>query len=337
MKTTNKPILHNGYQVNGSEVMARIYAKNHTEIYRLKNNQFLYLFDTHIAKSNIPKYNIFELQLFQKIYFAFTSKQDFTANIDILIDDLGKTRGFDNVAGMESLKETLRQDIITPLTQKHKYEKFKITIPNGILLYGPPGCGKTFIVRKLAEEIDYTMIEVKHSDVTSPYIHGGVGKIAEVFNRAKAQSPAIMFIDELDGLMPKRRELSGNQSYKLEEINEFLMHLNDAGKNNILVIGATNQLDLIDEAILRPGRFDKKIYVPPPDFNARVHLFQMYLCERPSKNINYDDLAEQTIEYSSADIEFICDEAARIAAKMDMESIDMELLREIIAKRHLRY
>ena len=131
-------------------------------------------------------------------------------------------------------------------------------------------------------------------------------------------------------MAPERSSLDGTQSYKLEEVNEFLTHLNDAGKNGILVVGATNQPELIDKAILRSGRLDKKIYVMPPDFDARKHLFKMYLSGRLIENIDYDTLAGQTVNYSCADIEFICNESARIAAVSNMESINQSLIINVI-------
>lgn len=132
-------------------------------------------------------------------------------------------------------------------------------------------------------------------------------------------------------MLPERSKLDGNQDYKLEEINEFLMHLNDAGKNDILVVGATNQIDLIDQAVLRSGRFDKKFYVMPPDFEARIHLFEMYLRERPLKDINYDILARNTENYSCSDIEYICNEGARVAVSKRLDFIEKEVLLDIIS------
>ena len=165
--------------------------------------------------------------------------------------------GFSDVAGMHGLKKILVRDVINPLRNPGKYRKFKVSIPNGILLYGPPGCGKTFIVKKLAEELGYHFIEVSPSCIGSTYIHGTSLNIAKIFTDAKNNKPAILFFDEFEGLVPKRESLGHGGQFKNEEINEFLTHLNNAGENQILVVCATNQIDLIDSAILRSGRIDK--------------------------------------------------------------------------------
>ena len=329
-----KPIIPNGYKIDNDNIVKyRIINKKHTESYLLENAKFLYLLidAQNIPESKMQKYNIQNLSIGNKEYQYFISKENYVESIKELYTELTTLSGFDAVAGMQDLKTQLMQDVIYPLTQKDKFEKFKLSIPNGILLFGPPGCGKTFIVKRLAEELNFSYFEIKHSDVSTPYIHGGVGKIAEVFKEAQRHAPAIVFFDELEGMMPGRSNLDGNQSHKLEEVNEFLTHLNGAGKNGILVVGATNQPDLIDKAILRTGRLDKKIYVMPPDFEARKHLFEMYLAERPLEDIDYDLLAEKTTNYSCSDIEFICNDAARIAAISDLESINQDLILEVIA------
>lgn len=328
-----KPIIPNGYKISNDNIVKyRIVNKNHIESYLLENAMYLYLLVeiSNIPESKIQKYDIKNLSIGNKEYRYFISRQNYEESMRELCTELTTLMGFDAVAGMQDLKAQLVQDVIYPLTQKDKFEKFKLTIPNGILLYGPPGCGKTFIVRKLAEELNFSYFEVKHSDITTSYIHGGVGKIAEVFRNAKIHAPAIVFFDELEGMVPDRSSLDGTQSYKLEEVNEFLTHLNDAGKNGILVVGATNQPELIDKAILRSGRLDKKIYVMPPDFDARKHLFKMYLSGRPIEEIDYDTLAGQTVNYSCADIEFICNESARVAAVNNMESINQSLIINVI-------
>jgi transitional endoplasmic reticulum ATPase len=139
-----------------------------------------------------------------------------------VIDDLTVLRGFDCVAGMHGLKTLLINDVIGPLRNPEKYKKFKLSIPNGILLYGPPGCGKTFIVKKLAEELGYNFIELNPSSVTTSFVHGAVGNIGKVFEMAKLQSPSIVFIDEIEGLVPKREELASTSDTKMQERIRFL-------------------------------------------------------------------------------------------------------------------
>lgn len=329
---TQKPTLPNGYTYKGTQISHRIFADKNVEIYQTNNGRYLNLLkkEFEILPSKKAKFDIDELKIARKNYFVFQSAKNYEEYSQILIENLTKLSGFDAVAGMNELKDKLMQDLINPIKHKEQYAKFKISIPNGILLYGPPGCGKTFIVQKLAEELEFAFLEIKHSDVSTPYIHGGVGKIAEVFALARQKAPAIVFIDELDGLLPSRAELDSSQSYKLEEINEFLQHLNNAGKNDILVVGATNQLELIDKAVLRSGRFDKKFFVPPPDLKARMALFEMYLAGRPLQTLDYEELAIKTQDYSCSDIELICNDSARVAVAKGLEHITQNLIEDII-------
>lgn len=329
---TQKPTLPNGYTYKGIQISHRIFADKDIEIYQTHNGTYLNLLkkEFEILPSKKAKFDIDEVKIARKNYFVFQSAKNYEECSPILIENLTKLSGFDAVAGMNELKDKLMQDLINPIKHKEQYAKFKISIPNGILLYGPPGCGKTFIVQKLAEELEFAFLEIKHSDVSTPYIHGGVGKIAEVFEAAKAKTPAIVFIDELDGLLPSRAKLDSSQSYKLEEINEFLQHLNNAGKNGILVVGATNQLELIDKAVLRSGRFDKKFFVPPPDLKARMALFEMYLAGRPLQTLDYEELAIKTQDYSCSDIELICNDSARVAVAKGLEHITQNLIEDII-------
>ena len=225
-----------------------------------------------------------------------------------------KGKGFDEIAGMVNLKEILYNDIILPLQEKELYRKYKISAPNGMLLFGPPGCGKTFISRKLSIEVGYNFIEVKPSDLASIYIHGTQEKIGKLFKEAKEKAPTIIFIDEVDALMPNR-ETMNNHSFS-SEVNEFLAQMTDAGANDIFILAATNRPEKIDTAIMRTGRLDKVIYVPPPDYDARLTMFKMYLKGRPTDDdIVYEELAEKTHNYVSSDIEFIVNEASRAALK----------------------
>jgi len=241
-----------------------------------------------------------------------------------------QSKGFDAIVGMEELKKTVKLDVIDALNEPQKYAEYGLSIPNGMLLYGPPGCGKTFFAEKIAEEIGFNFIRVNPADLASIYIHGTQKKIAELFREAKEKAPCVIFFDEVDALIPSRDDKI-NHSFA-SEVNEFLVHLSNASEDGIFVICATNQPEKIDKAALRTGRIDKIIYVPPPDFNLRKQLFKMYLENRPTElGLEFDTFAELTENYVSSDIKFICDEAARMALKNNTR-IASETIINIIQK-----
>lgn len=337
MAIPTKPILHPGFKIKeGVSVIARVEKIFFTEVYSLSNEKFLYLF-TNIQQDEVidrgQKYELVGLEIGGRKYLGVITDEYSHEKITAIIDDLTVLRGFDCVAGMKDLKALLISDVINPLRNPEKYKKFKLSVPNGILLYGPPGCGKTFIVKKLAEELGYNFIEMNPSSVATPYIHGAVSNIAKVFEMAKLKAPSIIFIDEIEGLVPKREELASHADVKKEEINEFLLQLNNAGDNNILVVGATNRPHMIDNAILRSGRMDKRVYVGPPDFEARKEMMRLSLSGRPyDKNINFEKLANMTENYVGSDIELIITEAARLAVANDRPLIDEAIIIQAINK-----
>ena len=235
-----------------------------------------------------------------------------------------KSSGFEDVAGMMTLKEMITTEIIEPLKKPELYEKYQITPPNGILFYGPPGCGKTYFAKKLAEELNYEYYEVKPSDLASTYIHGSTKKIGELFEKAKKTAPSLIFFDEIDSVLPKR---SNNLDHHFSsEVNEFLAQLDNLSSEGILVLGATNRIDKIDEAALRTGRFDKKIYISPPDSQARIALLEMYLNKRPvDKDVKLELIAAAMSGYSASDITELTNEAARNAMK-NKSDINFQIL-----------
>lgn len=329
-----RPILSNNTIIKDDiEVNSRINRNDYFEMYSLNDGNYLYIMldtEKEVSQTIKDKYKIFTIYVKGQKYQCFILKDNYENDLKGLYERLFILKGFDAVAGMKDLKAILMKDVIFPLRNVEKFKKLKVSIPNGILLYGPPGCGKTYIVRKLAEEIGYNYLDLKHSDFASIYVHGSVEKIAEIFDRAKRQAPSIVFIDEIEGLLPDRNTLTNNSTGKNEEVNEFLMHLNDAGKNGILVVGATNKIELIDNAVLRSGRFDKKIYVSPPDYDARKHLFEFYIADRPCQDIDYEALAGQTVNYACSDIEYLVNEASRKTAYRNMDKLTMDTLLETI-------
>lgn len=199
------------------------------------------------------------------------------------------------------------------------YEKFKVNIPTWLMFYGPPWTWKTFITKKLAEELWAWLIKKSVWEFGSSYLHQTSKNIKDFFEQAKKESekwPIILFLDEIDSLVSTRSEKSDWN--KAEEISQFLQEFNNlATAQNLIVVAATNRPDHLDSAILRTGRFDKKFYIWPPDFEARKELFEIYIKkeDRPSEKLDYEKLANLTEGYVPADIEWICDEVARDASE----------------------
>jgi len=249
---------------------------------------------------------------------AVALKEQWKEQLNLMEGTLKKTVKYrkdiwSGVAGMRDLKAIFEEDIILPLKHPETYALYKIPRPNGFLLYGPPGCGKTYIVNKLAEILKFHFMNVKPSDLGSTYIHGTQLKISDLFLEAETRSPTLLFIDELDALIP-RRDQNMFQGYK-SEVNEFLVQLDKAGRRGILVVGATNIPNDLDEAALRPGRLDKKIFVGPPDLEARAEAFRLGLLDRPAEKINFSWLAEESDFFTFSEIDQVVIDAAREAAR----------------------
>ena len=232
--------------------------------------------------------------------------------------------GFADVAGLDNLKKMLTERVIWVLRDREKAARYKLVPPNGMLLYGPPGCGKTYFAEKFAEESRFNYMIVNGSDLGSTYIHGTQGKIAALFQEAAAKAPTVLCFDEFDSFVPARGSEAAR--HRPEEVNEFLSQLNNCARRGIFVIGTTNRMDMIDPAILRKGRLDLQVEIPAPDQETRRLMFVHHLKGRPlADDIDMERLAALTDGYSSSDIAFIANDAALMAALAD----------ENIAQRHL--
>ena len=243
-----------------------------------------------------------------------------------------KGNGFADVAGMQGIKSIMQKKIINILKDPERAERFKIQIPNGMLLYGPPGCGKSFIAEKFAEEAGYNYMFVKSSDLASIYVHGSQEKIGKLFDDARKSAPTILNFDEFEALVPNRSKI--NNSSESGEVNEFLSQMNNCGKDHIFIIASSNRPDLIDPAILRTGRIDKIIYIPVPDKEARKGMFEIHMKDRPiSGEIDYEHLAGMTENFVASDIAYIVNDAATRAFEDDTD-ITQGLLEEVIKENN---
>ena len=220
---------------------------------------------------------------------------------------------FDDVAGLDNVKEEIKNKIIYPFQFPEQAKKFGIKSGGGMLLYGPPGTGKTYIAKAVAHEVKAVFFSIQPSDVMSKWVGESEQNITRLFTDARQQSKSIIFIDEVEALIPKRRDSGSTVMQRV--VPQILAEMEgmESKKDNLLFIGATNEPWSIDHAALRPGRFDEKIYVPPPDLPARIKLFKLNLKGRLQEaDIDPNKLAELTEGYSGADIKQVCLKAALI-------------------------
>lgn len=229
-----------------------------------------------------------------------------------------------DVGGLSSLKERLIESVEWPLKYPHLFEKGGVTPPKGILLAGPPGCGKTLIAKAIATESQTNFISIKGPALMSKWVGESEKGIRKIFQKARQAAPCIIFFDEIDALVPTRSAGSSDSHVSERILSQFLAEFDGIDElRGVLVLGSTNRLDILDPAVLRPGRFDEIVEMIMPDQKGREEIFTVHFRNKPlSEQINYRELAEQTEGFSGADIAAIARKAAMMAVRRAVKSME---------------
>lgn len=225
---------------------------------------------------------------------------------------------WDDVGGLTKVKMQLREAVEAPLKHPEVFEEMGIRTPKGVLLFGPPGTGKTLLAKAVATESEANFISVRGPEIFNKYVGESEKAVREIFKKARQTAPCVLFFDEIDAILGSRsRQDDTGVSQRI--VNQFLAELDGMQTlQNVLVIGATNRADILDPAVLRPGRFDGVVFVPPPDVDARLEIFKVHTREMPlADDVSLEKLADQTEGYSGADIEGLVREAAMAAVRND--------------------
>src|SRR5436309_4072470 len=232
-----------------------------------------------------------------------------------------------DVGGLTEVKQQLQEAVEWPLKKPEVFKRLGIRAPKGILLFGPPGCGKTMLARSVATESEANFISIKGPELFSKWVGESEKAIREVFRKGRTAAPSIIFFDELDSVVPRRGTGFGDSGVSERVISQLLTELDGIESlENVVVIGATNRPDIIDPAILRPGRFDRMIFVLAPDYATRYQILKLHTQGMPlAHDVDLDQLATQTQSYSGADLEAVCREAGLVSLRKNIETKEVTL------------
>ena len=259
---------------------------------------------------------------------------NFGKNRAKLSDPNSKKVTFDNVAGLKEEKEEL-VEVVDFLKEPKKYRDMGARIPKGILLVGGPGCGKTLLAKAVAGEAKVPFFSISGSDFVEMFVGVGASRVRDLFDEAKKVNPCIVFIDEIDAVGRQRGTgLGGGHDEREQTLNQLLVEMDGFGTNeNIIVMAATNRPDILDPALLRPGRFDRQIVVSEPDVKAREEIIKLHSKGKPfASDIDFKVIAKNTVGFSGADLENMTNEAALLAARKNKKTIEMQDVEEALVK-----
>ena len=255
------------------------------------------------------------------------------AKIKYTNDEKRKTT-FDDVAGADEEKEELAE-VVEFLKAPEKYNKLGARIPKGVLLVGPPGTGKTLLARAVAGEAGVPFFSISGSDFVEMFVGVGASRVRDLFDQAKKNSPCIIFIDEIDAVGRQRGAgLGGGNDEREQTLNQLLVEMDGFGANEgVILIAATNRPDVLDPALMRPGRFDRQVVVSYPDVNGREAILRVHARKKPlAPDVNLKTIAKTTAGFTGADLENLLNEAALLAARKDKKAITMDEIKEATVK-----
>ncbi len=246
----------------------------------------------------------------------------------------GSGNGFDNVIGRNDLKEQLRKEVLFALQNPEKAKAYHLPPVNGILLYGPPGCGKSLVLESFAEELGFNYSIIKSADFGNIYQPGVLDNLQRIIDAATIKAPFAICIDEIEGMVP--RPSKEEEPVITKESSAFLAMVNGCAQDGILVVATSNRPDMVDPLIMRVGCIDRVFFVPQPDKEARKDLFKAHLKDRPCDAIDYDELAEMSADFNAGDIAETVNEAAMTAAYMDVP-ISQKILVDVLRFKNPTY
>jgi len=246
---------------------------------------------------------------------------------------------WDDVGGLDELKETLHETIEWPLKYKDAFEYAQIKAPKGILLYGPPGTGKTLIAKAVATTTESNFISIKGPELLSKWVGESEKGVREIFRKARQAAPCIIFFDEVDALVPKRGSSDSGSHVTESVVSQILTEIDGLEElHNVLIIGATNRLDIVDPALLRPGRFDRIIEVPNPDAHGIEMIFKIHTKKKPlAEDVDLKKLVEMAKGFSGAEIEEVCNRAALLGVKRFVEHKEKDVKSIKITQKDLEH
>src|SRR4030066_1564472 len=284
-----------------------------------------YLPQKNLEEERIPPSVLEKMQVTMEDFVNAYKEITPTAMREVYIEI--PTVHWEDIGGLDEVKEDLREAVEWPLKTPEIFTRLGIKPPKGILLYGPPGCGKTLLARAVATESEANFISIKGPEIFSKWVGESEKAIREIFRKGRTAAPAIIFFDELDAIVPKRGLGYADSGASERVISQLLTEIDGIESlQNVLVIAATNRPDMLDKAVLRPGRFDRLIYVPSPDFDSLKEIFKIHAHSMPlSRDVDLDDLARKAQGYSGADVEAICREAAMNGLREDIEATEVSL------------